>query len=390
MKIFGFEVTREKRSATDAVVQTPNMGGVGLSWGSLFNNNNALGLSTVYRCVDYIANSVAVLPISVEDKTGTTVNHGLDYVWNDTSNKLTKFELIKMLVQSVLIKGNGFIYIERNGDGSVKSLRFLESSDVTINYNKNKNDLYYTAPTVTTKRIEPVNMIHIKLFSHDGVNGISILNLANRALKLANTTENSALNYFDSGMNISGVLTVQSSLSPQQIQDIKRTWSDTYVTGNGGIAVLQGNMDYKPVASNANEAQLLENRNYSVEDICRWFGINPVLLGMNNGSSLKDAQNEFVLHTLLPFVVAIEDEFTKKLLKPSEKNTFRINLEESYLLRVDKTNEATYYTTLTNNGVMSINEARERLGLKPVSGGDDLRIPYSDANQNKINQIDNE
>lgn len=387
MKIFGLEIRNANREPVDAVINTNSS--TSLQWGSLYNQNNAMGLSTVYRCTQLISDSIATLPLIVETLDGVRVKHSLDLVFKDTDNKLTKFELMKLLVQSVILKGNGFIYIERNSDGSVKKLRFLESGDVSICWTKSTNTLYYLCNLITAKKIEPINMIHIKLFSYDGVNGISILNMANRGIKLANSTENSALNYYDSGMNISGVISVASSLTPQQIKDIKQAWIDTYITGNGGVAVLQGNMDYHPVSSTANEAQLLENRNYSVEDICRWFGINPLLLGMNSGAtyaSLEMAQTEFVVHTLLPYIVNIEEEFTKKLLKPSEHSKLKINLDETYLLRMDKTSEATYYSTMVNNGLMTRNEARGKLGLQPVEGGDDIIIPFTDTNQNTINQ----
>lgn len=384
-----FKRNREKRDAGDAILTTPT--GTGLNFGSLFNQQNAIGLSTVFRCINLISDSIAVMPIGVYTMDGGKVPHQLKYILNNNKNYVTKFEFIKLLVDSILIKGNGFAYIERNGDGSAKSLRYIESSDVTIHYTKSTNDLYYTCNLVSNKKIEPCNMIHLKMFSYDGVNGISILSVGSRALRLANSTENSALNYFDSGMNISGVLSVASSLTPQQIKDIKQAWNDTYVSGNGGIAVLQGNMTYSPVSSNANEAQLLENRNYAVIDICRWFGINPLLMGIGTTyGDVEQAQNEFVLHTLLPYVENIEEEFTRKLLKPSEQQSLEVVLDENYLLRMSKINEANYYTTLTNAGVLSVNEVREKLGFIKVDGGDDLRIPYSDANQNNINNQSDE
>lgn len=383
-----FKRKGEKRDAGDAILSAGG-NSVGLNWGSLFSQENAIGLSTVYRCVQLISDSLAVLPINVETKDGVRVKHSLDLVWRDTNNKLTKYEIMKLLVQSILLKGNGFIHIERNIDGSVKKLRWLESGDVNIVWNKIENTLYYTCPFVSQKKIEPINMIHIKNFSYDGINGLSVLNVGYRALKLAKSTENSALNYFDGGMNISGVLTVNSSLTPQQIKDIKKAWQETYITGDGGIAVLQGNMQYQPIASNANEAQLLENRNYSVEDICRWFGVSPILLGLKAGATyttLEAAQNEFVLHTLLPYIVNIEEEFTKKLLKPSEQNELVINLDEAYLLRMDKESEARYYTTLVSAGIISTAEARQKLGYEYKEGTDNLIMPYTKISDNVINK----
>ena len=379
---------KEKRAAGDAIINTPTTGATGISYQGIFGTQqNALQLSTVFRCIEIISESIAVLPIGVYTKNGVRVNHSLDIVWRDTNNKLTKFEILKQLVQSVLIKGNGFIFIERNEDGSAKRLRWLESGDVNIFYEKQSNLLYYTSPIISAKKIEPINMIHLKMFSYDGINGISILSIGNKAFKLGNTLENNAFNFFANGCNLSGVLSVASSLTPQQIKDIHKAWDESYVNGSG-VAVLQGNMNYQSVSNSAKENELLESREYTVKDICRWFGINPILLGLNSGStyaSLEMAQNDFVIHTLLPWIEAIEEEFSRKLLKPSEQNDLEVVLDENYLLRMDKKTEATYYSTMVNNGLMTRNEARGKLGLEPVEGGDKLVVPFTDINQNTIN-----
>lgn len=303
------------------------------------------------------------------------------------NNRLTKYQFIKLLIQSVLLKGNGFAYIERNGDGSVKSLRFLESGDVTIQYNKMDNSLFYISTVVNNKRIEPVNMIHLVKNSYDGVTGISVISFAANSINNAKNTEISASNFFSKGCNLNGVLKVQSSLTPQQIKDIKEAWNTTYSGGTGGISVLQGNMDYQPVQVNANDAQLIESRQFNVVEICRFFGVSPMLLGNMSGGSqygtLEAVQQDFVLHTILPFIVLLEEEFTRKLLKPSESD-LRINFDESYILKSDKSNEANYYATLVEKGILTRNEAREKLGYKPYDGADKLVIPYTNINDNTI------
>ena len=391
MGIFNFNRKEKRTEAVDAVISTPTNSNAGLSFRQIFGNQqNALALSTVYRCIQIISDSIAVLPLYVATMNGERQAHTLDAVWRDSDNLLSKYEILKNLVQSVLIKGNGFIYLHRNQDGSVKKIQWLEAEDVTIVYNKfagNKQVLYYLAPLLTEKKIEPVNIVHLKMFAHDGIMGISVLNVGNRAFRLGNTLENNAYNFFGNGCNLSGVLSVASSLTPQQIKDIHKAWDESYVNGSG-IAVLQGNMNYQSVSNSAKDNELLESREYTVKDICRWFGINPILLGINTGAnyaSLEQAQNDFVIHTLQPWVEAIEEEFSRKMLKPSEQSKLEIVLDENYLLRMDKKTEAQYYSTLVNNGLMTRNEARGQLGLQPVDGGDQMVIPFTDIQQNTIN-----
>ena len=118
---------------------------LGLTFGDMVRQRSAMSISAVYRCTELISDAVAMLPIRV--KQGNTVinNHSLYNVFDNRDNLITKYNLIKLLIQSVLLRGNGFCYIERNGDGSVKNLRYLESGDVSINYDKQRNTLYYQA-----------------------------------------------------------------------------------------------------------------------------------------------------------------------------------------------------------------------------------------------------
>lgn len=393
MKILGIEFgkEKEKRGIEDAVLYTPvnPFANGGLLFGGVNTQGGAMALSTVYRCVNMIAESVAVLPITIATKDGKTVgNHQLNSVINDNTNRLTKYQLIKLLIQSVLLRGNGFAFIERNADGSPKALRYLEASDVTIIWDKAKNTLYYNCPIVSNKRIEACNMVHLVNNSYDGVNGVPVVSFAGNSIKTAQATEATALNYFTNGGNLNGIIKVSSHLTPQQKIDIKNSWAQTYNGNTGGVAVLEGNMDYQAIQANAEQAQLLPSREYNVTEICRYFGISPVLLGVSGGNvygTIEAMQTEFVLHTLLPYITMIEQELSRKLLKASETD-LTINLDENYLLKGDKQSEANYYSTLINCGVMTINEVRSKLGYTPVEGGDKNFVAYTDVNQNTINK----
>lgn len=384
---------RDRNSIHDAILTTPSVQPVntGLLFGNLFQNGNALTLSAVYRCVELISDSIASLPINVETKRGEYLpSHQLYQVFDNRDNILDKYTFIKMLVQSVLIKGNGFAFINRNQDGSVKSLRFLESGDVTINYNKETNKLFYSAPLISKKQIESVNMIHLKKFSYNGVEGISVLSFASNSVKNSKNTEQSASDFFSNGRNLAGILKVNSPLTPQQTKDIKKAWSETYTSNGQGIAVLQGNMDFQSISVNSADAQMLESRHFNVTDICRFFGVSPILLGEEGGSQygvVESLQREFVLHTLMSYIKMIEEEFSRKLLKLSESN-LTIKLEIEQMLKANKKEEAEYLVKLSTNGILTPNECRSQLGYQPVEGGDDLHIAFSDASQNKLNNND--
>lgn len=399
MKILGFNITREKRDVNgvstqvpDAVVVNPYGGGLGLNF-EQYKGGCADNLSAFFRGVNLIADSVASMPIVVkkEDKDGysdTIFDHYLYNLFDHNESQITRFEMIKQLIWSVIMRGNGYIYIYRDNTGKAIGFRWLHPDDVVIFYDKFKNVLYYQSVVVSKKRIEPVNMIHLKLHSNDGIIGRSVVSYATRSITVANNTENSAANFFQSGCNLNGIIKVDGTLTPQQKQDIRDSWRESVGTQGGGIGVLQGNMSYTPVQMTVQDAQLVESRQFTVVDIARWLGINPTLLGDLTHSSyntLEAAQNEFYIHTLMPYVTLIEEEFTNKIFVPSEKGYY-INLDENSILRSDKSKQADFYSTLLDKGVLSINEVRQALGYKEIKGGDKHLIAYSDPTQNAVDK----
>jgi HK97 family phage portal protein len=145
-------------------------------------------------------------------------------------------------------------------------------------------------------------------------------------------------------------------------------------------------MSYQPIQLNATDSQMLESRQFNVQDIARFFGISPVLLGdlsHNSYSTIEAVQEQFLLQTLQPYITMIEEEFTKKLFKENESD-LEINLDETVILRTNKTAQASYYSTLLDKGILSINEVRKELGYSEIEGGDAHTIAYTDINQNKI------
>ena len=145
-------------------------------------------------------------------------------------------------------------------------------------------------------------------------------------------------------------------------------------------------MSYTPLSGNANETQMLETRLFNVAEIARYFNINPVLLGDLSKSSyntIEAANLEFLTHTLMPYVSMVQDEFNRKLVKPSEAG-ITIDLDESYLIKADKDSTAQYLKTLVDSGIITRNEARKQLGYNEMDGCDDLIVPFTNIKDNTI------
>lgn len=379
----------EEFRATDKCYNNTNCYSEGLLFGSLYNNSTALNLSAVFRATEMISDAVASLPIRVKlrsKKHKQEVNHVVNEVLRN------HFTLFKLLIQSVILKGNGFAYVERDNLGNVKNLRFLESEDVTINYDKKRNTVTYNAAIISPRKIEAVNMVHLKKNSWDGIKGVPILTYAARTIKTSNNTENTAKSFFENGCNLAGILTVAGQLTDKQKTDIRNSWATAYSGGGSGLAVLQGNMKYDPIQVKASDAQMLESRKYNVQDIARFFGISPVLLGdltHSSYSTIEAVQLDFLIHTLQPYLEMMEEEFNTKLLKPSEKENCEICFDTAALLKSDKQAQANYYNSLLQSGVLCINEVRSELGLGEIEGGDKHNILYVDTNKTELNRDNN-
>ena len=374
----------------------PSDFGCGVGLKSFFTkaNSESIMLSSVFAAVDLISSSLAQLPIYVKttkDNKKTIVSEHAIYHLFDKS-LLSKFTFIKQIVTDMLLDGNGFAYIERAADGTPTSLVYCPSGSVTINYSESSRRLLYTVNNIKRGKIEPIDMIHILKNSKDGINGKGILHYASKSVQLSKLTENAALDFFASGCHVAGVLSTESPrLTSDQRQAIRQSWNEAHGTGGTGMAVLEAGMKYQPVSSNSKDAQLIESRLFNLQDVARFFNINPVMLGdlsHSSYSTIEAALLEYVTHTLAPYITLLQEEFTRKLIKPSERGMY-VDFDESFILKSDKSSQANYLNTLVSGGIMTPNEARLQIGLNSMEGGDDLIIPFTDVNQNKLNQPNN-
>lgn len=364
-----------------------------LSYSNIFDNQfNSLYIAAFFRCIDLISGTIAQLPIKIRVKNKEHLSEleshpilaALD------SCTLTPYQLMKNVVRDVIMQGNGFIHITRGADGSVTGLKYLMPTEVSVYYDRVKDKLYYTAPLYfNSRRIEPVNMIHLKMWSNDGVNGIGIAKYMSKTLRLASKVDDAVQNFYRNNMNLNGVLSAKQPVSEKQLQQIREGWQNTYNSG-GGIVVLPNNLEYQAIQGDENESQ--SQREQNAIDICTWMGVSPILIGIlthSSNYSFEQARLEFLSNTIMSWLKMIEQEFSRKLLKPSEYN-LTVDLDETAMLRADKQTLMSYYTGLIASGVLCINEARKELGYNPIDGGDKHLIPFTDITQNTINSQNQE
>ena len=213
----------------------------------------------------------------------------------------------------------------------------------------------------------------------DGITGKPVLWAAKHSLGIAYASENTAENYFEKGGAVTGILSSKAMLNNNQKKEIRTQWQEVMAVDGGGIAVLGADMTFTPITMSASDAQLLETRHFNVEEIARFYGISPTLLGDLTKSSyatFEATSLDFLTNCLQPRLINIEQELNRKLLlrreKQQEKMHFAFETED--LLRCTKTEMAQYYRDMINNGVMTVNEVRRKLDFEPVAGGDENYI----------------
>ena len=356
---------------------------------SFDKNQNMLNLSAAYSAMEIISNKIASIPIVVKTMAGEQISHSFDHVFDHTIS--SKFITIKQLIWDCLLYGNGLAWLERDRSGNVTNIVYIPNGNFSIMYNSQTRKLYYLIPSITDKKVEPINVIHIFKNSKDGVNGKSVPFYAKKTIALASSAESAAMNFFDSGCAVSGILKSNKQLSTQQKLDIKSSWNQAHAPGEtSGLAVLGADLDYIETGANSAESQLLESRKYSIREIARFFGILPELLGdeVNRAyNSVSESLKALVSFTLEPLIMILEDEFNRKCLRPSERLELYIDFKEEELYETDSTTQAQALNSLVAGGIMTVNEARKQIGLPEVDGGDELRQP-GETNLQTETQID--
>lgn len=338
---------------------------------SSYSTTQSMRLSAVYAATNMISNSCALLPMKVITTEGgrkKEIEHPLARVLNLKPNaKYNHFNFMKLLIESVILKGNGYAYIVRDENLNVKELQLIDADFVTPIIQPDGSMKYIV--NGLSQAIDSVNMIHLYQHCDNLGNGISTIKYADMALRGAHAAESHSENFFKSGAGLMGVLKASAPLTNEQKKQVAESWRLSISnTMGGGVAILPQGLDFQSISISPEDSQLLETRKYNVVEIARFFNVSPVrLFDYSNVSysTLEQTNLSYLQDTILPFTQLMEDEFNLKLFKPSEVGKLFVDFDYSVLVQTDKTTEAEYYTKLLTNGVLSINDVRSRLGFEP-------------------------
>lgn len=379
MKLFGYNL--ELRKATKQETSRIPVWSYSGGHAPLLSRSKPMLLSTVYRCVDLISDSVAVLPLKTYklDREGFKAEFKQHPAYSlldlEPNEDMTRFVFFKTLMASVLLTGNGYAYIERDNKLNVSQLLYIPTSHVSIVWITDRNGIMRKRYQITgfKELVEPRDMLHVLNFSYDGIIGVSTLTHARQTLGIATSSEEHAAGFFTSG-GMSGVLTVEGArLDKAQKDQIYATWEERIINHPNGIAVLEANMKYQPITINPKDAQLLESRQFNVVDLCRFFSVSPVKafdLSKSSYSTVEATQLQYLTDTALAVITKIEQEINRKVFLPSERGSVLAEFDTSAILRTDKGAQAAYWKDLSVIGAATPNEVRRENNLPRIENGD--------------------
>ena len=354
----------------------------------------AMSLSTFYAAVNLVSNSIAMMPWKFKDDENNELPKS-NYLYHLFDNSIiTRYNIIKNVVKDIILYGNGFIFIERDNDtGQPKTLHYSPANQTTIWYDELNHKLYYYNFTYLDRIDDGTNYLHFYMNSDDGFIGKGVLKYAYNVLDIASVIQNATSSYYSTAGQQFGIVSPNGPLpevgnQQKQLDKLVQKWEEAQMKANKGTVFFPSDLKFTPMTNTAKDSALIEAREYNAVEVGRFIcNISPVLLGDLRHlayNSLTESQREFVIHSLAPIVTMIEEQCNKKLIMPSKHCKQFVDLDENSILANDAEKQANEVTTLTNSGIITPNEARKRLGLPPVDGGDALVIPFTKIEDNTI------
>lgn len=361
--------------------------------GKRVNERSSMQITAVYACVRVIAESIASLPLHLyryneDGGKEKAIDHPLYFLLHNEPNpEMTAFSFFEVLLTHLLLWGNAYCQIIRNGKGEVVALYPLMADRMDVDRDENGHIYYeYTmssddAPTMkgSVIQLQPVDVLHIPGMGFDGLVGYSPIAMAKNAIGISIACEEYGSKFFANGAAPSGVLEHPGTLKdPGRVRE---SWTQTFGGSHNAnkVAVLEEGMKYTPISISPNEAQFLETRKFQIDEIARIFRIPPHMIGdleHATFSNIEEMSLEYVQYTLGPWIARLEQSMIRSLLSDAEKGIYFVKFNVDGLLRGNYQSRMQGYAVARQNGWMSANDIRqlENLDMIPDEEGGNLYL----------------
>jgi HK97 family phage portal protein len=368
----------ESKGDQYASPSTPNVEGL-----KAVSEDNALQVSTVWACVERRANLVASLPLFVYERE----ENGQKTLARDTplyrllhdapNSRMTSFEFWRAMVMNHDIHGNAYARIARNSRGEAIALWPMPSAQVTPVVLDDGAMVYEYTLDGNVAVLAEQNVLHIKNLGN-GTVGLSKLEFMRQTLDETIKAQETASKIFGATGKPTGLLMIDQVLSPEQRVALQNRYSGMQSTGTGRLMVLEAGLKYQQLTMSPEDMQLLDSRKYSVEEVCRWMDMPPVLVYHSNvttwGSGIEQVIDGFYKLSARPLLTSIEQAVSRRVLTSSQRVSFHVEFSLDAILRGSLKDRMDSYKTAVNYGLKTINECRQLENDPPIDGGDKLMI----------------
>jgi HK97 family phage portal protein len=372
--------------------------GLGTTSGETVTIETALQLDAVWACVNLIRNAVIMLPCMVYTDDGVTVDKAsplYDLLHDMPNMDDTASDFWAMVVLCLCLDGNFFAEKKLNG-GKLVALNPLPVLCVDVCRDGRNARYYEVTENGKKRRISEDRMFHVRGAVLPGCDrGMSPIGVVRNTVGNALAGEKTAGSMFANGFQPAGILTSDQILKePQRAQlgEMLKQFSGS--TKPGKVAVLEAGLKYDQLTINPKDAQMLEVRQFSVEQICRIFGVPPVMIGHASngtttwGSGIEQLILQFIKTCLGPLVKSIESAVYRDLLDEKTRKTTIVKFNMEGLLRGDSTARAEFLSKMVTSGIYTPNEARSYENKAPVDGGEKAIVNGTMTPLDKVGQAD--
>ncbi len=354
----------------------------------------ALQISAVFACVELLAQTISTLPLHVyrTDSNGARHTDRRSQIWfllHERPNSwMTPCEFLSAMVVNRLLRGNAYAQIVRNSMGEPIALVPLSADQMEVSVIDGGEVYVYYQDGVTTA-LAPKNVVHWKGLGN-GYIGLSKLEYMRATTNEAIDAQDNATKLYGKSSKPSGILQTDHDLNDAQIVALKKRFNAMSMSASTGLYIVDRGLKYTQLSLSPADAQLLETRKFTVEEICRWFGVPGVLVNTTGqttwGSGIEQIVEGFHKFTIAPLCKQLEQALARRLIDITEID-LTIEFKYEGFLRSTPEKRADYYSKMVQNGGMTRNEIRRLENLPPVDGGDDLTVQSNLVPIDKLGEV---
>lgn len=344
------------------------------------SEESSLAFSAVWSCVRVLSESVAILPMNImyrDDKENRTVakTHPLyNFIKRKPNPWTTSYTWRSVIMAQLALWGNAYVRIYRN------SVNYYKISLVPLNPSKvkavlNKGELFYHIAD-TGEMVSSYDMLHFKGLTLDGITGKSPIAVARENIQLGLAAQTFGKSFFENGARPTGAFKTPAKLDDAQFKRLQSLVTQMYTGASnaGKPLLLEGGLDFAAFTIPPEDAQFLQTRKFSIEEVARLYRVPPHMIASlerstNNNIEMQDT--EFWRDAVAPYCRNIEEEMNTKLLTEKEQDNYYFNFNMKAMMRGDMQSRAAFYQMLFNSGALSPNDILKLEDMNGYEGGDD-------------------